>query len=220
MLAAVGLLSALSLPLRADDVADRKIAADLNRHGFELFRLLSEKDSKENAFVSPYSIDSAFGLVYCGAKDRTAQEIRDTLGLPADPAKCGEFFDAVSREYAANKMVEVLVSNSVWYEKKYDDLILPSFIDMIKKYYGGTFYKEDFSQPGPLVKKVNAYVEDHTKNMIRNLLSPSDITPRSFMILLNTLFFEAKWKTPFKKEVLLHRDCLSYCGRVRWQDHY
>ena len=41
VLAAAGLLSVLSLPLRADDAADRKIAADLNRHGFELFRLLS-----------------------------------------------------------------------------------------------------------------------------------------------------------------------------------
>ena len=71
---------------------------------------------------------------------------------------------------------------------------------MIGKYYGGTFYKEDFSQPGPLVKKVNAYVEEHTKDMIKDLLSPDDITPKSFMILLNTLFFEAKWKTPFKKD--------------------
>ena len=201
--AATALLSALPQTTRADDTpaADRKtIAADLNRKGFDLFRLVSDKDTKENAFVSPYSIDSAFGLVYCGAKEKTAQEIRDTLGLPADPAKCGEFFHAVSQEYAANKLVEVLVSNSVWYEQKYEKAILPSFFAMIDKYYDGTFYKEDFSQPGPLVAKVNAYVEDHTKNMIRNLLSPTDITPRSFMILLNTLFFEAKWKTPFKKD--------------------
>ncbi len=201
--AVTALLSALPQTTRADDTpaADRKaIAADLNRKGFDLFRLVSDKDTKENAFVSPYSIDSAFGLVYCGAKEKTAQEIRDTLGLPADPAKCGEFFHAVSQEYAANKLVEVLVSNSVWYEQKYEKAILPSFFAMIDKYYDGTFYKEDFSQPGPLVAKVNAYVEDHTKNMIRNLLSPSDITPRSFMILLNTLFFEAKWKTPFKKD--------------------
>jgi serpin B len=201
--AATALLSALPQTTRADDApaADRKaIAANLNRKGFDLFRLVSDKDTKENAFVSPYSIDSAFGLVYCGAKERTAQEIRDTLGLPDDPVKCGEFFHAVSQEYAANKLVEVLVSNSVWYEQKYDDLILPSFIKMIEQYYGGTFFKEDFEKPEPLVSKVNAYVEDHTKNMIKDLLSPSDISDKSFMILLNTLFFEAKWKTPFKKD--------------------
>ncbi len=200
--AATALLSALPLTTRADDaVLDQKaVASNMNRKGFDLFNLVSGKDTKENSFISPYSINSAFGLVYCGASGKTAQEIRDTLGLPADPAECGEFFHAVSQEYAANKVVEVLVSNSVWYEQKYDDLILPSFIKMIEQYYDGTFYKEDFEKPAPLVSKVNAYVEDHTKNMIKDLLSPSDISDKSFMILLNTLFFEAKWKTPFKKD--------------------
>ncbi len=203
-LSAAALLSALSLaaPLHAADApADQKaIAAKMNRKGFELFRHLSEGDTKENAFISPYSINSAFGLVYCGAKEKTAQEIRDTLGLPDDPAACGEFFHAVSQEYAANKLVEVLVSNSVWYEQKYEKAILPSFFAMIDKYYDGTFYKEDFKKPGPLVAKVNAYVEDHTKNMIKDLLSTSDISEKTFMILLNTLYFEAKWRTPFKKD--------------------
>ncbi|MBP5585832.1 MAG: serpin family protein [Lentisphaeria bacterium] len=201
-LSAAALLSALSLaaPVRADEAADRKIVADLNRKGFDLLQLAAEKDAKENAFLSPYSIDSAFGLVYCGAKEKTAQEIRDTLGLPADPEECGRFFHAVSQDYAARDKAEVLVSNSVWYEQKYDDLILPSFLAMIDKYYGGTFYKEDFTKREALVGKVNSYVEDHTKNMIKDLLSPSDISDKTFMILLNTLYFEAKWKTPFKKE--------------------
>ena len=36
--------------------------------------------------------------------------------------------------------------------------------------------------------------------MIKDLLSPADIKPDIFMILLNTLYFEAKWETPFEKE--------------------
>jgi serpin B len=180
--------------------ADLKIAALMNRKGFDLFRLLSEKDANANAFVSPYSIDSAFGMVYCGAKDQTAREIRTTLGLPADPAECGKFFNTVSREYAANRQVEVLVSNSVWYEQKFEENILPSFTEMIRKYYDGAFFKEDFTKPVPLAEKVNRYVEKNTKNMIRNLLSPGDFTERTFMILLNTLYFEAKWETKFRKE--------------------
>ena len=48
------------------------------------------------------------------------------------------------------------MSNSVWYEQKYEKDILPSFVSMIEKYYDGTFYKENFSKPEPLVKKVNA----------------------------------------------------------------
>ena len=184
--------------VRSND--ELKTAATLNSKGFDLFRLLSEKDANANTFVSPYSIDSAFGMVYCGAKDQTAKEIRTTLGLPADPAECGRFFNRVSKEYAANKQVEVLVSNSVWYEQRFEEKILSSFTEMIRKYYGGTFYKEDFSKPGPLADKINRYVEKNTKGMIRNVLSPSDFTAQSFMVLLNTLYFEAKWETKFRKE--------------------
>ena len=195
-----GEIRSITIVQTGTTAAERKTAANLNRKGFELFRLLSEKDENTNAFISPYSIDSAFGLVYCGAKDKTAEEIRTTLGLPDDPAACGRFFDKISREYAVNKQVEVLVSNSVWYEQKFEKDILPPFISMVKQYYGGTFYKEDFGKPDALAAKVNSYVEDRTKNMIRNLLSPSDIKPDIFMILLNTLYFEAKWQTPFEPE--------------------
>ena len=195
-----GEIRSITIVQTGTTAADRKTAADLNRKGFELFRLLSEKNANENAFVSPYSIDSAFGLVYCGAKDKTAEEIRTTLGLPDDPAACGRFFSKVSKEYAVNKLVEVLVSNSVWYEQKFEKDILPSFVSMIREYYGGTFYKEDFSKPDALAAKVNGYVEDRTKSMIKDLLSPADIKPDIFMILLNTLYFEAKWETPFEKE--------------------
>ncbi len=195
-----GEIRSITIVQTGTTAADRKTAAELNRKGFELFRLLSERNANENAFVSPYSIDSAFGLVYCGAKDKTAEEIRTTLGLPADPAACGRFFDKVSKEYAANKQIDVLVSNSVWYEQKFEKDILPTFISMVKQYYGGTFYKEDFGKPEALVAKVNSYVEDRTRSMIRDLLSPADINSDTFMILLNTLYFEAKWETPFEKE--------------------
>ena len=195
-----GEIRSITIVQTGTTAAERKTAANLNRKGFELFQLLSEKNANENAFISPYSIDSAFGLVYCGAKDKTAEEIRTTLGLPDDPAACGRFFDKISREYAVNKQVEVLVSNSVWYEQKFEKDILPPFISMVKQYYGGTFYKEDFGKPDALAAKINSYVEDRTKNMIRNLLSPSDIKPDIFMILLNTLYFEAKWQTPFEPE--------------------
>ena len=195
-----GEIRSITIVQTGTTAAERKTAATLNRKGFELFRLLSEKDENTNAFISPYSIDSAFGLVYCGAKDKTAEEIKTTLGLPDDPAACGKFFDKISREYAVNKLVEVLVSNSVWYGQEFEKDILPPFISMVKQYYGGTFYKEDFKKPEALVAKVNSYVEDRTRNMIRNLLSPADIKPDIFMILLNTLYFEARWQTPFEPE--------------------
>ena len=191
----------LVLPEFADEDADagRKAAsAEMNRKGFELFDTVCKADAKGNMFISPYSIDGAFGMVYCGAKGTTADEIRRTLGLPADPADCGAFFEALAKQYAEAEKTEILVSNSVWTDTEQN--VLPSFTEMIKKYYGGAFYQEDFKQAAKVSAKINAYVEARTKNMIRNLLTPDFFSKDTSMVLLNTLYFEAKWARPFPKD--------------------
>ena len=188
----------LALPAFADEAADQKVAADLNRKGFELFDTVCKADAKKNMFISPYSIDGAFGMVYCGAKGKTAEEIRSVLGLPADPADCGAFFDSLTKQYAEAEKTEILVSNSVWTDT--DQNVLPSFTEMIKKYYGGAFYKEDFGQSAKVAAKINAYVEARTKNMIKDLLTPDFFSKDTSMVLLNTLYFEAKWANPFPKD--------------------
>ena len=103
----------VALPAFADEAADQKVAAELNRQGFKLFDTVCKADAKKNMFISPFSIDGAFGMVYCGAKGTTADEIRKVLGLPADPAACGAFFDALTKQYAEAEKTEVLVSTSI-----------------------------------------------------------------------------------------------------------
>ena len=188
----------VALPAFADEAADQKVAAELNRQGFKLFDTVCKADAKKNMFISPFSIDGAFGMVYCGAKGTTADEIRKVLGLPADPAACGAFFDTVTKQYAEAEKTEILVSNSVWTDTKQN--VLPEFTEMIKKYYGGAFYKEDFGQSAKVAAKINAYVEGRTKNMIKDLLTPDFFSKDTSMVLLNTLYFEAKWANPFPKD--------------------
>ena len=146
----------LAVSAFADEAADKKAAADMNREGFKLFATVCKATAKENQFISPYSIDGAFGMVYCGAKGGTADEIRKTLGLPADPAVCGAFFSSLAGQYAEAEKTEILVSNSVWTDT--DQNVLPSFTEMIEKYYGGAFYKEDFGQSAKVASKINSYV--------------------------------------------------------------
>ena len=188
----------LAVSAFADEAADKKAAADMNREGFKLFATVCDAKAKENRFISPYSIDGAFGMVYCGAKGSTADEIRKTLGLPADPAACGAFFASLAGQYAEAEKTEILVSNSVWTDTKQN--VLPSFTEMIEKYYGGAFYKEDFGQSAKVAAKINSYVESKTKNMIKDLLTPDFFSKDTAMVLLNTLYFEAKWQKPFPKD--------------------
>ncbi len=181
-------------------VARQAIAADLNRQGFRLLQSLGEGKEAENKFISPYSIDSAFGMVYTGAKGRTQEEIRAVLGMPADPADADTFFLLMSAQYQAEHDADVLVSNSVWVDQRVTDLIRPDYYKTIETYYGGAFYVEDFRKKDSVVNKVNALVDKNTKGMIKDIIAPNDLTERTRMILLNTLFFEAKWLYPFSED--------------------
>jgi len=179
-------------------VERQAIAADLNRQGFRLLQHLGEEKETENKFISPYSLDSAFGMVYTGAKGATQEEIRKVLGMPADAADADSFFFLMSDQYRNAFDAAVLASNSVWVDRRVTDLIRPDYRRTVETFYGGAFYVEDFSRKAAVAKKVNTLVDRNTRGMIKDVITPDDLTERTRMILLNTLFFEAKWMYPFE----------------------
>lgn len=179
-------------------VVPKDAVAALNKAGFAMFLALCSRSASENVFLSPFSVDGAFGLAYCGGKGDTAAQIRGTLGLPDGVDACGSLFSDIAHAYDEAQDVKIYVSNSVWADLK--QKVLESYLAVVKKYYGGAFYQEDFGKGAAVAQKINSYVESHTNHMIKDLLSPSDITPDTSMVLLNTLYFEADWAHPFKKE--------------------
>lgn len=48
-------------------------------------------------------------------------------------------------------------------------------------------------------KEVNAWVEQHTNNLIKNLLPPGPVTEVTDKIYGNALYFKGAWKRPFDK---------------------
>lgn len=176
-----------------------EMVAAMNGAGFAMFRALTAGKGTENVFLSPFSIDGAFGLAYAGAAGDTATQIRAALGLPDGGADaCGKVFAALHQAYAVVDPLKLYVSNSVWADTK--QRVLPAYLDTVAKYYGGAFYQEDFTHGAAVANKINKYVEDRTNNMIKNLLSPGQITPETSLILLNTLYFEAEWEHAFSKD--------------------
>lgn len=167
----------------------------LNQLGFSMFSSLCAGTPAANVFLSPFSVDGAFGLAYTGAKGDTANEMSTALGLPKGADACGTLFAELTKAYSETQDVKIYVSNSVWADVK--QKVLESYLAVVKKYYGGAFYQEDFTQGAAVAEKINNYVETNTNKMIRNLLSPSSITPDTSMVLLNTLYFEADWANAF-----------------------
>ncbi|CAF1174276.1 unnamed protein product [Rotaria sp. Silwood1] len=61
---------------------------------------------------------------------------------------------------------------------------------------------EDFeNESAQAVQRINAWVEQQTNKLIRNLLSTKDITPETRLILINSIYFKGTWIKEFNQNL-------------------
>src|SRR5436309_2482445 len=120
LLAAAALL-ALVAPARADDKADRKaVAENNNRFAVELYGRLREKDG--NLFFSPYSISTALGMTYGGARGDTADEMAKTLHFALPAERQHQAFGELIKEINAGgekRGYKLSTANALWTQRGY-----------------------------------------------------------------------------------------------------
>ena len=73
------------------------------------------------------------------------------------------------------------------------------FLTPAKDYYSGEVYEADFNgQPDKVVQNVNNWVSTNTNKMIPEILK--EIPGGTVMMLINAVYFEGKWDTPFTED--------------------
>ncbi|XP_012629905.2 plasminogen activator inhibitor 2 [Microcebus murinus] len=76
------------------------------------------------------------------------------------------------------------------------------FMQLCKKYYSAEPQAIDFLECAEAArKKINSWVETETKGKIPNLLPEGSVDAETRMVLVNTVYFKGKWKTPFEKKL-------------------
>lgn len=180
--------------LTGEDTAQLKEST--NSFAFRLYDALS---GEENCFYSPYSLCSALSMLNVGAGGETAEEIKQVLGITD--------FDAYNREmkaYLSKKWTDdtfVTTANSLWMKQNgtFADNMEQDFAAPIKEYYKGEVYEADFEgQPDTVTKEINQWTHDKTEGMIDKLVS--EIPTDTVLVLVNAVYFEGKWETPFDEE--------------------
>ena len=59
----------------------------------------------------------------------------------------------------------------------------------------------DFTQKAEVVANANAYIEDQTRGLISNVIQPDQIKVNTIMILINSIYFKAKWEKSFNEKM-------------------
>jgi serpin B len=180
-------------PPWTDDM--QAVADGSNRFALDLYAKLRDRE-KGNLFFSPYSAHTALAMTATGARVSTRDQMVKVLHLPADEQKATASGD-LGRFYAhPRKDYELSVANALWGQKGFP--WRPEFLDVQRTRFGAGFNEADFAaDPDGERRRINRWVEEQTRDRIKELIPEGLITRSQRMVLANAIYFKGQWQDQF-----------------------
>lgn len=156
----------------------------------QLYRELCSHEG--NLFFSPYSVSSALGMTYAGARGKTAKEMAGVLHFDLNQTELNSAFKSLNGELTttAQKNGQKLnIANAL-------ALTRGNVSDDFKSILRGSYSAEIFA--GGL-NIINDWVKKKTEGKIEKILE--QLSPNSVCVLLNAIYFKGIWKSQFQKTI-------------------
>ncbi|XP_051206358.1 putative serpin-Z5 [Lolium perenne] len=179
------------------------------RSGLQAFALALNKRlagdaarSNRNLIFSPVSVYAALSLVTAGARERTLSELLGVLGAVSRDDLAGSVRVLSEQALADQSQTggpRVSFACALWHDKTRP--LKPAYIDAAVKSYKARTCSVDFhKKPGEAAKRINAWVRASTNDLITEIIDPSQLCPRTDLVLANAIYFKGKWRQPFNEE--------------------
>jgi serpin B len=188
------------------DAVPASIVQGNNAFAFDLYRQSVTPDT-ENFVYSPFSISSAFGMLYAGANGSTAEEIARVMHWSVDEPHVHAALGAISSDLNARngEQFDLAVANRLWGAVGFP--FQQPFLDTLQSSYRAPLQTVDFwADPEAGRRRINAWVSDQTRNKIPDLLPQGSVNRDTGLVLTNAVYMKAKWQSPFKKESTFARE--------------
>jgi serpin B len=166
----------------------------------QLLNQLAAEDSGQNIFYSPLSISTALAMVYQGAVGATATQLASGLNFSLPAGELATGFGALACELEANGQApdggQIDLANAVFGQQ--GDSFQAPFETTLQNSFGAPFTPVDFeTNPDGVRQQIDGWVSQQTQGMIPNLLGPGSITSDMKLVLVDALYFNELWPTPF-----------------------
>jgi serpin B len=184
--------------------------------GFRLLHELDERREAPNLFFSPLSASLALTMVLNGARNETYRQMAHALGYGDQPVERINTENALLLHLlrSPDPKTETLVANSLWVQQGFS--LLPSFLQACQKHYEAEVDSVDFMQDREgAAERINGWVKQNTKGLIPKLFEPSDFSPLTRLVVVNTLYFKGKWQKPFDKQATREEEFHLEGGKVK-----
>ncbi|KAF6352381.1 serpin family A member 5 [Rhinolophus ferrumequinum] len=173
---------------------------------FELFRALVAAGPDQNIFFSPLSIAMTLGMISLGARSNTKAQILEGLcfDFQCNPEELlhKTFHQLLQELNGPKEDLQLSLGNALFVNPTVD--IQDTFLSAMRTLYLADSFPTDFKDPEAAKKQINDYVAKQTKGRIVDLVKKLDSD--GFMVLVNYIFFKAKWQTNFDPKSTKEQD--------------
>jgi serpin B len=203
----VALITALALVLIVGETGrcasaapDTGAAAQaVNAFAVDVYKKIRQPNG--NLIFSPYSVSTCLSMAYAGARGRTESQMAKALHFSLQQGQMNVALGALNSQILAagkDKTVELNVANALWLEKSFP--LLQFYLKTVQADYQGGIKQLDFLHgPDAARNTINKWVEEQTKDKIKDLLAPEMVGSDTRLVLTNAIYFKGTWQTVFMK---------------------
>uniref|UniRef100_A0A667GB39 Serpin family A member 5 n=1 Tax=Lynx canadensis TaxID=61383 RepID=A0A667GB39_LYNCA len=164
---------------------------------FDLYRALATAAPDQNIFFSPLSISTSLAMLSLGARSDTKAQILEGLGLgPQAGSEQGlhnSFRQLLGELARPRKGLRLNLGNALFISPTVP--VQDAFLSAVRTLYLADTFPAHFGDPTGAQKQINDYVAKQTEGKIVDLVKDLDST--EVMVMVNYIFFKAKWETSF-----------------------
>ncbi len=179
------------------EVKGYELRAESGDFAFGLFQQVASLDYGDNIVLSPLSAKLALAMTYNGASGETKEamaKVLDLEGMSLEEVneQLGNLIASLRQD---DEALLIEIANSLWANQDYE--LSGDFAGRCRESYDAEIANLDFSDP-EAPDTINAWVKEKTHEKISKIVNKLD--PDLALILINAIYFNGKWQTPFDPE--------------------
>lgn len=176
-------------PTRVDNPSVKPLAKGNTAFAVDLYRELGNAE-KGNLLFSPYSVSSALGMTYAGARGNTEAEMKQALHFPLKQEELPAAFKSLNRTLADVAQAsghKLNIANGLCIT---GPDVGKEFKSLLEDKYEAELFRGGLAE-------INGWVKKKTEGKIEKILTQLD--PNSVCVLLNAIYFKGTWASQFKE---------------------
>ena len=190
-------------PTKLDhEISTVEISTQNNSFAFELLHQVDKEG--QNLLFSPFSINSAMGMAYTGAKGNTAAEMAKVMDYAYSPEQQHYSFNKsqeILKTVKERKRAQLDIANAMFSADTNKSRLVPGYLQTLQKSFDSELVYLDFSQAKKSADFINTWVEKQTNDRIKDIVTERQIADsKDGLVLVNSIYFKSAWLTPFSRK--------------------